>query len=124
MTEEYDDFFGINEIRSEISKCEYCGKNISLMPFIVNDKHFCDVVCCKLYGDDHSWRKYQYDKHIYDLYYKNQLLSPMAMITYQLLRKIDIPYLPHYQDIDTNESMEMRKNKYINTLVSYITYVY
>ena len=58
---EYDDFFGINNIKNEIVKCEYCGEHIALMPFVGNDLYFCDVICCKLYGDENNWKSYRFD---------------------------------------------------------------
>ena len=119
----YDDFFGLNDIRNEISKCNYCGKNIALMPFTCNELCFCDVICCKLYGDDNGWKHYNYDKHTYDLYYKNQLLSSSAMVSYKILRKVDLPLLPRYNDAYV-ESKEIMKNKYLDSLISYITYVF
>ena len=120
---EYDDFFGINNIVNEVNVCKYCGKAISLMPFVVNDMTFCDVVCCKLYGDENQWKSYSYNKQVYDLYYKNQLLAPTAIIAYQILRKVDIPLLPHFYE-ERNDSKELRKNKYLTTILTYITQTY
>lgn len=120
---EYDDFFGINNIKNEIVKCEYCGEHIALMPFVGNDLYFCDVICCKLYGDENNWKSYRFDKHTYDLYYKNQLLSATAMSTYQLLRKVDLLLLPHFNN-NENISKITKKNKYTSVLSTYISHIY
>ena len=121
---EFDDFFDINSISNEINVCAYCGKTISLMQFKANDKDFCDVICAKLYGDEHGWKSYKYDKRVYDLYYKNRLLSSTAMAAYQVLRSINIAMLPTMVDVNERESKETRKNKYLNTIISYISQIY
>lgn len=115
---ENSDFLG-NKLELENKTiCKYCGRNIYLMPFILNDLEFCDVVCGKLYGDENDWKTYKYDKKTYDLYYKNSLLSNNAIIAYKLLRKIDIFLFPVYTD-KSSINHEYRKNEYLASIVNF-----
>lgn len=115
-----DYFEDKNTFAGTIIRCPFCGLNISLMPIDVNGLKFCDVICAKLFGDEHGWKTYNFDKVNYDKYYKNKLLSSSAVQAYQLLRKIDFVAMPKHESTDDKETC---KHEYARLLYSYANQV-
>lgn len=123
---EYEDFL-VTEHKSIATncnsscKCNYCGKDILLMPFTMNDVEFCDVLCAKLYAIEHQWKEFRFDKQEYDSYCKNDLISPQANIAYKILQKIDFALLPTI--VELNEDRTINKDQYSATVINYINQV-
>lgn len=115
-----DDFLAIhNEYGSY--KCDYCNQFISLMPLKASDHKFCDVVCARLYCNDNGIRSIRFNKQEYDEFYRNGLLTPLAMTTYTYLQKLSFELLPKSRWAEGNR--EVYKQKYLNALANYINQV-
>lgn len=119
FSEEREDFFETNTFLNDEKRCCFCSRTISLMPFVANGNSFCDVICARLYYD--SKTPIFYDKHQYDTYYKNGLLSTLASSTYKLLRSINLAMLPTVEE--TNERKDIVKNRYAALIMSYVSQV-
>lgn len=100
------------------NRCLYCHQAISMMPFTINERTFCDVICAHLFNLKNHIVRMNYDKRQYDTYYKNGLLSNSALNAYRLLRNIDLPLLPI--TVDTEEEPEISKNKYSTAIIAYV----
>lgn len=118
---EFDDYADEGFLNDE-KRCAYCHQPIILMPFIMNDASYCDVICARLSCLD-SAKIFKYDKHQYDVYYKNELLSSSAANAYRVLRNIDIALMPITVDSRPDEGPDIIKTKYSSAIISYVNQV-
>lgn len=115
-----DDFITIQDDYSSY-KCDYCNQFISLMPLTTNDHKFCDIICAKLFCNENGLKSIRFNKLKYDEYYRNGLLSPLAMTTYVYLQKMSFELLPKSRWPEKDK--ELFKQKYITALSNYINQV-
>ena len=113
-----DDFLVIRDEYGSF-KCSYCDKFISLMPLTIGDNKFCDMICAKLYCNDHGIKSIYYNKKQYDEFYRNGLLTPLAMTTYTYLQKVPFELFPRTLNPENNHAEY--KQKYLLALSNYIS---
>ncbi len=115
-----DDFLTIRDEYGSF-RCDYCNQFISLMPFTTSHCKFCDVICAKLYCNEHGIKHIQFNKQQYDEFFRNGLLTPLAMTTYTYLQKLSFELLPRTRWPESNK--ETYKQKYLTALSNYINQV-
>ena len=115
-----EDFLQINDEYGNF-RCDYCHQFISLMPLTSGDHRFCDVVCAKLYCNEHGHRSLSFNKQKYDEFYRNGLLAPTAMQTYLFLQKLSFELFPRSRWPENDR--ERFKQKYLTALSTYINQV-
>lgn len=111
MEFDFDDVI-INE--NELCRnCDYCKNKINEIPLVTfENKCFCDIICAKLFESENN-TKITPNFEIYNIYYKNNILSSKSKSLYDLLNTFSFESLPIVHG-------KIDKNKYITVLRNYI----